>query len=87
MYIVGINSETNRMDFGNITKVVCPNLLYPKIPSSDPFKSMTDMTVINDVLLLLTQNFPLFFEGNEINLFKAETLLLDKVFILFNLFV
>ena len=85
MYFVCQNSEVNRMDAGNVSKVVGPNLIYSQHPK-DPFETMSDINKLNDTLTLITKNFPLFFEEN-VNLFESENLLSDNVFFLFQLFI
>ena len=80
MNFVSINSEINRMDTGNITKVVGPNLVYPRVPK-DPFETMSDVTKLNDILTIITTNFSYFFE-QDVDLFELENLTVNNVIII-----
>lgn len=73
MYLVSLNSEVNRMDVGNVCKVICPNLTYPNIPK-DPLETMTDINKVNDTLTFYVSNYPSIYEYGH-NLFDDETLI------------
>ena len=65
MYIVGNNAEVNRMDYGNISKVIGPNLLFTKEEPEDPHVSISRIEIINDLFSTLVHDFPAVFESSQ----------------------
>ena len=72
MYLISQNVELNRMDEGNIAKVMAPNLLFSK-DTEDPMSIITSINSINDVLSALVRHFPKVFES-DVDLFEIDYL-------------
>ena len=70
MYIISLNSESNRMDELNISKVIGPNLLYSEDEDENPIETMNSMNCINTVLSIIVHYYPFLFEAyNPLNTF------------------
>ena len=74
MFNIAINSNTNRMDDANITKVIGPNLLFSDRPiSNDPYVTLNMISNVNEILTNFTVHFPAIFEDG-FDLFDCEFL-------------
>ncbi|PRP76222.1 RhoGAP domain-containing protein, partial [Planoprotostelium fungivorum] len=56
LYKIGLNSSINKMDFGNLSKTVGPNLLWKVGASNDPTAALLDSNKINDVVSIMIEN-------------------------------
>ena len=74
MYITGVNCETNRMDYGNVAKVVAPNLAFSRTRDTEnPMETISRVNFINDLFTLVAESYPSIFEHGE-DLFKIDYL-------------